>query len=92
MIESTNSIPVEGQSSSAQTQRVYVIENFKQSPEGFWYPTVVRQKTVTGSNEDNDDSWDRVYRYFLDFEAEIPDSLFEPKTSEEADRVRTNEQ
>ena len=73
-------------------RQIDVMEDFKQSPEGFWYPTVVRQKRVTGSNEDNDDKWDKVYRYFLDFEAEIPDSLFEPKTNEEADRVGTNKQ
>jgi len=73
-------------------KEIYVMEDFKQSPEGFWYPTVVRQKTVTGDNEDNDDSWDKVYRYFLDFEAEIPDSLFEPETNEAADRVGTNKQ
>ena len=49
-----------------------LMENLRSLPSnGFWYPTQVGRKT---SNLDSEQIW----KYFLDFEAPIPDDLFRP--------------
>ena len=45
------------------------------SPSGLWYPVVVRHvKNVHNNNGRSEDSYTR---YYLDFDAEIPDTLFD---------------
>ena len=56
---------------------VEVLEEFARSPSGFWYPTRVRRQTPV--NDYNKVKYgDTVTRFVLDFEAKIPDGLFEP--------------
>jgi len=47
------------------------LTDFAQSPSGFWYPTRVVRTT-------SNSKYEQVTRFTLDFEAQIPDSLFEP--------------
>lgn len=55
---------------------VQVMENFKQSPKGVWYPTMVRcKRTSDGDNGDKRETQE-VYRFRLFFEVEMPESLF----------------
>jgi hypothetical protein len=56
----------------------YVNEQFQQSPDGTWYPTVVRRKNALDLDNDGKKESDEVYRFWVEFDAEIPDSLFEP--------------
>ncbi len=46
----------------------YLMESFEQSPQGFWYPTIVH----TASSDD-----DHTIRYRFEFDVDLPDSLFE---------------
>jgi hypothetical protein len=48
-----------------------VVESVARSPHGYWYPTRVRRKTSNFAVE-------LITTFHLDFDAEIPDSLFEP--------------
>jgi hypothetical protein len=52
---------------------VHEIEEFAKTPSGVYYPTRVRRTC--------DDKSDKTtyYWYYVDFNAELPDSLFEPK-------------
>ncbi len=53
------------------------MEAFRQSPQGFWYPTVIHETMPTGWVGDRQ----RVQlemRYHIDFEPELADSLFDP--------------
>ena len=60
------------------------MENFQQSPRGFWYPTVVRDTRSTVSElNDKGEILQRkttprttTVRYCFDFDVELPDSLF----------------
>ena len=57
-----------------------VMEDVIQSPQGDWYPTVVRwlNCNVRMNGEPIDgDAGDDVIHYYYDFDAEMPDSLFE---------------
>ena len=57
-----------------------MFEQFARSPNGFWYPTQVRRQTPV--NDYNKVKYgDTVTRFALDFEAKIPESLFEPLKS-----------
>ena len=59
---------------------VEILEEFARSPSGFWYPTRVRHQTPV--NDYNKVKYgDTVTRFALDFEAKIPDNLFEPLKS-----------
>lgn len=53
----------------------FIVEQLERSPQGHWYPTVVREKDASTSQEGT--TYDRLWHYFLDFNAEIPDELFE---------------
>jgi len=54
-----------------------VIEQATQAPDGRWYPTVVRRFNAIGF-VGSDKNEDMILRFYYDFEADIPDSLFEP--------------
>jgi hypothetical protein len=49
----------------------YILEAVGKSPEGFSYPTRSRQVTHNGQHE-------VVRKFFIDFQAQVPEELFEP--------------
>ena len=54
------------------------------TPQGLWYPTAVRLIGNSVSLEDNTRS-DTYIRYYLEFETDIPDELFQAETVNEKD-------
>lgn len=55
---------------------IFIIEELAQSPSGHWYPTVVRRKNAI---QDADGKRrDMIYRFYVDFNAPLPDTLFQP--------------
>jgi hypothetical protein len=54
-----------------------VIEETTRAPDGRWYPTVVRRFNAIRFTR-SDKKEDMILRFYYDFEADIPDSLFEP--------------
>jgi hypothetical protein len=59
---------------------VQTLVEFARSPSGFWYPTrVLRQTPINDYNKVK--YGDTVTRFVLDFEAKIPDELFQPLKS-----------
>jgi len=54
------------------------------TPQGLWYPTAVRLIGNTVSLEDNTRS-DTYVRYYLEFDADIPDELFNAEAVDEMD-------
>jgi hypothetical protein len=54
---------------------VQEIEASQTSPQGIAYPTKVREFTV---DEKDQRTSEKLYSYYVDFDAEIPDNLFEP--------------
>jgi hypothetical protein len=54
----------------------WTVDDMALSPQGNWYPTVVCFKGAS-RNVHNDEREDYLHTYYLDFDAEIPDSLFE---------------
>lgn len=68
----------------AEQQQTYRFENFKQSPRGIWYPTVIVRSNAIGSQQTEAElsagatataSDDRTY-YHLDFTTELSSDLF----------------
>jgi len=57
---------------------IYVKEGLQQTPNGLWYPTVVRWKNHGMEQEDGEGRADAVWYLYVDFDAELPDSLFQP--------------
>ena len=55
---------------------VQVMENFEQSPDGVWYPTMVRCRRISDGDNGDKRETEEVYRFRLFFEVEMPDSLF----------------
>lgn len=53
-------------------------DDFEKSPRGYWYPTTIRDKSVyqEGNKMKTTESLARLY---LDFNIDIPDSLFQPE-------------
>jgi hypothetical protein len=72
---------------SALFRQTIRMEDFRQSPQGFWYPTTVRQSIPVvfgpypgdGSNREKPKitQTKSTVRYHFDFKAALPDSLFE---------------
>lgn len=56
----------------------YSMEDLERSPRGIWYPTLVRRKVTQDPPPEGNWTDETVHRFFLDFEAEIPDDLFRP--------------
>jgi hypothetical protein len=48
-----------------------IIESLARSPGGHWYPTRVVRKTSNFKGQ-------QVWKYYLDFEAPLPDEMFQP--------------
>ena len=58
--------------------RGHAIEGVTQDPQGQWYPTVIRlfkRNVLIGSEKPR---YDGIMRCYYDFDAPMPDSLFEP--------------
>lgn len=55
---------------------VWMVEDVGLSPQGFWYPKAIRTKDSSMSLDTGERS-DEIYRYYLDFDATISDSLFD---------------
>ncbi len=57
------------------------MENFQKSPEGVWYPTIVWNKQpaarINAQGREVIQSRQYVIRYHFDFDADLPDSLFQ---------------
>ena len=49
------------------------------TPQGLWYPTVIRNIGNSYILEDGIRG-DTYHRYFLEFDAELPEELFDPKS------------
>src|SRR5262249_52254044 len=54
-----------------------IVEETARSPQGVWYATKVRRKgSVRAPNAKPSD---QIYHIYVDFDADLPDSLFEPQ-------------
>ena len=58
------------------TQGLVEMQQFALSPSGLWYPRVARH-VKNAHHLDTEKISDSYYRYYIDFEAEIPDKLFD---------------
>jgi len=54
------------------------VEETARSPQGVWFATKIRRKNPSPDGKSK--PIDQVYRIYVDFDAELPDSLFEPPT------------
>ena len=54
------------------------LEETARSPQGVWYATRIRR--TFPSRAKNGDFADQVYQLYVDFNADLPDALFEPQT------------
>jgi hypothetical protein len=61
-------------------KETFVMERLQQTPNGVWYPTLVRRKNCI--KPEGQPAQDRVTRFYMDFKAPIPDSVFEPRDRE----------
>jgi hypothetical protein len=55
-----------------------IVEETARSPQGVWYATKIRLKDAVRDKDGNQS--DQFYHIYVDFDAELPDSLFEPPT------------
>lgn len=63
---------------SSFTWNTWLSEEFAQTPGGIWYATVVRWLPTEQLKAPRKQG--RVYRFFMDFKADMPDNLFKPGT------------
>ena len=63
-------------SSGKETVNSTIIEKMARSPQGVWYATQIRRKGVTASSDGK--KYDELIDIYVDFNANLPDSLFEP--------------
>ncbi|HEX4589039.1 MAG TPA: hypothetical protein VH120_03860, partial [Gemmataceae bacterium] len=59
-------------------REMQVLEQLEQTPSGVWYPTVVRRSSETGQKAGEGPEPMSTW-FFLDFKADLPDRLFEPR-------------
>lgn len=52
------------------------MEDLRQSPRGIWYRRLVRENVVREGPGGASDAHEKVTRFFVDFNAELPDDLF----------------
>jgi len=57
----------------------YEMERLEQTPTGAWYPTVARWKNWLKAIPGKREGCDKITLFYLDFKADLPDSLFEPQ-------------
>lgn len=62
---------------------IYEYDDFRQTPNGAWYPTVSRWKNASSSEDKNTpggiEFHDQVTYFYLDFGSQLPDELFNPQ-------------
>jgi hypothetical protein len=56
----------------------HTVEETARSPQGVWYATKVRLKNA--ARTETGKQFDQIYHIYVDFDAALPDSLFEPPT------------
>lgn len=56
----------------------HIVEETARSPQGVWYATKVRLKNA--ARDENGKESDQIYQIYVDFDAELPDALFEVPT------------
>lgn len=61
-----------------QKRPTYEFSEFRQSPQGLWYPTIRATKFALPPRKEGGERKDLVTTYHLDFTAELPDDLFQP--------------
>jgi hypothetical protein len=57
-------------------------EETARSPQGVWYATKIRRRSA--GRDLKGKSLDQVYHLYVDFNADLPDALFEPQSPERA--------
>ncbi len=70
-----------GKPEASQFRQTLRMEEFRQSPQGFWYPTVVHDTRPlrAGNNPQSKvptEQLKTMVRYYFDFDADLPESLF----------------
>jgi len=53
------------------------VEEIAKSPHGIWYATRIRRRN-SQSHGENGKQFDQVYHLYVDFDADLPDALFDP--------------
>jgi hypothetical protein len=65
---------------ASQVRQTISMEDFHESPQGFWYPTVVHNTSHFAANNSRGQGaiqpLKTMVRYHFDFDADLPDSLF----------------
>jgi hypothetical protein len=69
-----------GAKSQPPRDQIRVVEQAAQTPNGIWYPTVIRDKGHWDFDNSKTYRHDDVWRYYLDFGADIPEAVFQPVT------------
>ena len=62
---------------NAKWPDTYVMEDIRQAPSGIWYAAVVR-RLFPGKHASPDKRGAMIFRFFIDFKADMPDTLFKP--------------
>lgn len=63
----------------ADSTDAYVSESIAKSPTGVWYSTCIRRVVTPNQQSNLPPPRDRFVWYYVDFNAKLPDSLFQPK-------------
>ncbi|MCA9076176.1 MAG: hypothetical protein KDA93_14195 [Planctomycetaceae bacterium] len=74
----TASYTIEAGEKTLNSSDEQTFDDWKQSPRGYWYPTLYTSKSSYMQNGEQVRNTARV-RYDLDFDVEMPDTLFEPR-------------
>ena len=53
------------------------VEELAESPHGIWYATKVRRSN-SQSHGEKGEKIDQVYHFYVDFDVDLPDALFDP--------------
>ena len=56
----------------------HTVEETARSPQGVWYATKIRLKNAVRGQDGK--QFDQIYHIYVDFDADLPDALFEPLT------------
>jgi hypothetical protein len=67
-----------GEAGKETISRSNTVEETARSPQGVWYATKIRLKSAVTDQDGK--QFDEIYRIYVDFDAELPDALFEVPT------------
>jgi hypothetical protein len=90
------SLPPDSKASADSTpfRSTVVMDDFRQSPRGFWYPLMIRETNSTADPnarpgvQESPARMTQPIRYHFDFDAKLPDSLFKPDAAAAAEKAR----